>query len=500
MRSEWVIVAVASLTIGVAFAGITHVDTPFYLFILTIAVGVTSSSLTGVVRARTGYLVALVLGLAVVGAIRFETVQDFYNETIHLLPPSNHEVVIRGVVCAEPDERETYTRLTVCVTQFDRQIIDRTARVLVSADRFTDVMHGHLIEVRGPVELPESYESHDAGGEFDYPNYLRVGGVTHTMSFPEIKVEDGHVIPSITGHLLGMKRSYLARIEDALPEPYAALGGGITVGAKRALGDSLLDEFRRTGLIHIVVLSGYNVAIILYALFALLGRTPRWIRFTAGGAAVIAFVIMTGAGAPIVRAATMAGLVIVAQELGRPALGGRLLALTAGGMILFNPYLLLFDPSFQLSVIATAGMIYVKPIIDRVVPFVTARLGLRDIVSATVATQVAVLPLLVHMTGDVSLVSVLANLLVLPVVPLAMLLVFMTAVIGVISYQLGLLIGFTAYAVLTYIITLVHFFSSWDFASVSVKPLPAFFMVLLYIGAASAIAMFHRSVERAETA
>ena len=491
MKTSTLLLTSLACALGILLASSVETSTAFLLFIVTLGTALTSSSLAGVVSKKTGFLVGLMIAFLVVGIIRFDAIRDRYDETVDRYTKTAGDVVLSGVVCDEVDEREQTKRITLCATILNEVTASDEFRVLITTDRFSQITYGDELSVRGELRVPEVFKTHEAGRRFDYPNYLRVRGVTHVMFRPEIESIRKEQYRDLQGLLFTLKRAYLTSLEATLPEPYAALAGGITVGSKRALGDNLLDDFRRTGLVHIVVLSGYNVAIILYALLALLRRFPPSIRFTIGGIAVTAFVLMTGAGAPIVRAALMAALVLMAAELGRPSDGGRILLMTGLVMVAHNPYLLVFDPSFQLSFVATAGLLYLKPLTDYLFTIVPQQGGLRDIVSATTATQIAVLPLLVHMTGEVSIVSLVVNLLVLPVVPIAMLLVFIAAILGFIHEGIAMLAGFTVYAVEGYMLAVVDLFASFSHAAIAVKHIGILAVALAYMTMGGFIALFH---------
>src|SRR5690606_14946816 len=210
--------------------------------------------------------------------------------------------------------------------------------------------------------------------------------------------------------LANVREKYVSSIQKILPEPHASLGAGITIGAADTLGEKWENRFRDTGTIQIVVLSGYNVAIVTETTMRLLSFLPLAISSALGAVGILLFVIVTGASATIVRAGIMAAIALFARFTGREASSLRLLALAVVGMLLWNPLILFHDPSFQLSVLATLGLILLTPIVSKYLSWVTEKVGLREIISATLATQIFVLPFLIWMTGNVSLISPVANL------------------------------------------------------------------------------------------
>lgn len=366
-------------------------------------------------------------------------------------------VTIVGTVVREPDVRETFIQLT---TETE------VGTVLVRTDRFTRVSYGDIVRATGKIQKPEAFET-DSGRTFNYPMYLYAHGVTHVMSFAEVTVEESGKGNWLVARLLALKHWFIDGIEKALPEPESALLAGLLLGEKRGLGEDLTESFRRAGVIHIIVLSGYNVALVINTVREGLQRVlPRNAALGSAGVVALLFMLMTGASETAVRATLMALVVLLAKALYRPADGLRILLVVAAGMAVWNPYLVLFDLSYQLSVLATLGLVTLS---GRIEPYLV-RLrfkSLIEIVSTTLATQVAVLPLLIFSIGQVSIVSLLSNLLVLVVVPYAMLVGFFAALIASVSTSLAFPLSAVTYAILHYIIFVSEFLGSLPYAAVN---------------------------------
>lgn len=366
-------------------------------------------------------------------------------------------VTIVGTVVREPDVREQFIQLT---TETE------VGAVLVRVDRFTDVTYGDRIEATGKIALPESFET-DTGRTFNYPMYLLAHGVTHTMSFAEVRVVGHGGGNWIIEKLLALKHWFIAGIERVVPEPESALLAGLLLGEKRGLGEDLTESFRRAGVIHIIVLSGYNVALVINTVReGLQAVLPRNIALGSAGVVAILFMLMTGASETAVRATLMALVVLAAKMLYRPADGLRILLVVAAGMALWNPYLVLFDLSYQLSVLATLGLVTLSGCIEPYLVRLRYK-SLIEIVSTTLATQVAVLPLLIFSIGQVSLVSLVSNILVLVVVPYAMLAGFFAALVAALSPALAFPLSAIAYALLHYIIRVSEFLGSLPYAAMN---------------------------------
>jgi len=386
----------------------------------------------------------------------------------------NTNISVTGVVIREPDVRAVSQHLYV-------EDETRDALLLITTDPFLDISYGDRVSFHGVVERPESFET-DLGRTFNYPGYLRTRGVTHRMSTVEGTVlASGESNPFIAT-LLSWKHLFMTSLEGLLPEPEAGLGEGLLLGVKRALGEDLEEAFRKTGIIHIVVLSGYNIMIVVESIMRLLSfcTTPRT-RVFFGGGAIVSFALIVGLSATVVRASIMAALVLYARSIGRRYQVTRALLFSGAVMVFCNPYLLVFDPGFQLSFLATLGLIFIAPHIEKIFIRVPTKFQIQEFVVSTLATQIAVLPLLLYMMGEFSLVAPLVNVLVLPAVPLAMLLSFLSGMLGFLSAGLGLIFGFCAYVLLTYIVAVASWFGSFSFAAFAVSTFPFWVVVVCYV-------------------
>lgn len=372
-------------------------------------------------------------------------------------------VVLEGVVSKDADVREKFIFLTLDVDSIHNK--KTKGRVLVSVDRFSEVVYGDRIRVTGKLQVPEEFET-DYGRTFDYPKYLLAHGITHRVSFAEVEILSNDNGNAIVSALLSVKHTLLSGIQKALPEPESALLAGLLLGEKQSLGEKITQSFRSAGVVHIIVLSGYNIALVIAAiLFVAQKMFPRVVALSVAGIGIVAFVVMTGATETGIRASVMALIVLFAQYLRRPTEGVRVLLIAGAGMAVFNPYLVLFDLSYQLSMLATLGLVLFSNPIQKKITVVPETLGLREIVATTIATQITVLPLLIASIGSVSVVSLFANIAVLPAVPFAMLFGFLAALVALVSYTFALPFVAISYALLYYIITVSVWLGSYSFSA-----------------------------------
>lgn len=435
------------------------------------------------IRSKSGIVLCIALLACAGGILRMHDARLIGDVTLN--QELEKKVIIEGRVFEEPDSRENNIRLSV---QAEKIIVKDAeepinAAVLVIAPLHTLVSYGDHVRAEGTLKLPESFEA-GTGREFNYPAFLAKDGIGYELVFANVeKIGEGWKNPLKSG-AIWIKQTYLEGLGMALSEPQAGLAGGITAGDKRALGGELTDVFRTVGLIHIIVLSGYNIMIVMYGASWLLEKIGirGWTEASIGIGVAVFFALITGLAAASVRAAAMASIAFVGRALGgRTYLASRALGIVAFLMVLWNPWILAFDPGFQLSIIATWGLIFVSPIVAKRLGFVTERLQLREIAAATIGTQIAVLPLLLYQSGQLSIVALPANLLALIAVPWAMLASFIAGVFGIIAGPLAPIIGFPAYVLLSYILFIAEWAAKIPFATVTIGAFGISALTLMYI-------------------
>lgn len=369
------------------------------------------------------------------------------------------EVTITGVVLSEPEQHEQTTHLII-QTESDR--------VLVIVDRYSAFVYGEVLSVTGTLTKPESFET-AMGRIFNYPGYLAARGITYVIRFGEVESTGTNQGTTLMKTLLLAKAQFAEKVQLVLPEPQAGLGLGLLLGIKGALGEELELTFRKAGIIHVVVLSGYNVMLVvllvLYILGHFLGKRGKLLF---GLVAIVLFALLVGLSATVVRASIMAGLLLIMQTTGRTYLVLRGLMLAGFLMVLLNPLVLVYDIGFQLSFMATLGLIVLAPQVERLFLRIPDVVSVRSFLVATIATQIAVLPLLLYQMGEISVVSIIVNVLVLPMVPVAMLLTFITGLSTFVLPFLAPVFAYMAYWSLWYIIVIAEFFAAVSFASFAV--------------------------------
>ena len=465
-------VAMVGFALGIFLRSFFVFELPLITFVLLISFGVgvvwrknCSAIFSPYLLAVSMLLFTIALGMVRMEVATWSTVSSPFSTLV------GSEVLFDGVVVREPDRRESSTHLYV---ETDDEIL------LVIADRFGSYSYGDTVRIVGELRRPESFET-ELGRTFNYPGYLEARGVQFMVRYPEVTVLGTGAGNMVLSTLLDFKQRFMTELELLIPEPHVGLSEGLLLGVKRALGDELEQVFRKTGIIHIVVLSGYNIMLVVaFVTFVLSVLIPsRW-QLPFGMVAISAFALMVGLSATVVRASVMAVLYLIARTLNRTYMVTRALMLAGATMLMLNPHLLAFDTGFQLSFVATLGLILLAPHLDQFFSFIPKLLG-REFLVATLATQIFVLPILLYQIGEFSVVSVIVNVLVLPMVPVAMLLTFMTGMAGFVSSMFASMLSVFTYLSLAYILKIATYFAAFPFASYVVPAFPFWIVVLGYV-------------------
>ncbi|MBU0496141.1 MAG: ComEC family competence protein [Chloroflexi bacterium] len=415
---------------------------------------------------------------------------------------------MQGIVAGEPDTRDTYTNLRVDVRRLkpsdEADWHEVHGTVLVRAPRYPAYNYGDELEIAGRIETPPELD------DFSYREYLERQGIGSIIYRPQITyLSGGHGGPLyyLYAPLYALKARAQSTIETILPEPQASLLAGILLGVRATIPPDLMADFSTTGTSHIVAISGFNIAIIscVFASFAqrLVGKRWSWVFALAG---VALFTLMVGASAAVVRAAVMGCLTILAGYVGRRS--DAWAALAAAGLVMaaLDPWVL-WDLGFQLSFLATLGlMVLSPPLVARAQPYLAALFGkgppgqwlteiVNDSLLLTLAAQVTTLPVILVAFGNLSLVAPLTNLLILPAQPAIMLWGALAAIAGMLFAPAGQLCGWVAWVFLTYTVEAVRLTARLPLASLNVGRLNAWVAAAYYAALAGGfVIMQHESL------
>lgn len=325
--------------------------------------------------------------------------------------------------------------------------------IQITANRYPLFEYGDKIKVSGVITKPI--------GEWE--NYFSKEGIIGLIQFSEITLIAKAAGSPIKSALYGIKSFFETSYKQVLPFEQAAFLSGLTLGSTAEFSDELREKLRLTGTTHLVALSGYNISVIAKAAAIILGSwwLTRRFSFVLSILLILGFVIMTGAEASVVRAAIMAMVMLLADRVGRPYYFRNAIMLAALIMILINPKILAFDIGFQLSFAALLGIIYLRPLLKKLLRFSDQPgfLNWREHFLTTTAAQVAVLPLVIYYFDYFSPLAILSNILILEFIPITMTLGFFIGFASLIAYPLALIVSFPVSIFLMYELTIINFFA-----------------------------------------
>ncbi len=283
--------------------------------------------------------------------------------------------------------------------------------------------------------------------------------------------------------LLDLRASFGEAVRRVIPEPEASLGLGFLVGQKSALDPDFEDQLRLVGLTHIVVASGYNLTVLVRFARRVLERHSRYLALAVSLGMVTLFVGISGMSPSMNRAAVVTILSLVAWYYGRTFHPVKLILYVAAGSALAYPTYLWSDLGWMLSFAAFFGVLVVSPLVMSLFSS-SNKLSMYDerpvvrLLVETTSAQIMTLPIIAVSFGSLSVVSLLANMLVAPVVPFAMALTAFSGIVGSLSSWVWL--ATPASTVLAYVVSIVQSLSSVSWASIGVK-LPISVAVFCYV-------------------
>ncbi|MEI2607591.1 MAG: DNA internalization-related competence protein ComEC/Rec2 [Candidatus Promineifilaceae bacterium] len=446
------------------------------------------------------------LGMIWLGCGRGLIAQPVIDQTHIAYYNHSGELTLTGVVVAEPDvrDRSQGLRLQAETVQLPGGLtLPVQGFVQVQTPRFPLVAYGDRLELRGELEIPPE------NPEFNYKEYLARQGIHSLIAFPQMTMlAQGQGSP-FRAALLSFKQTAQATITRIINDPQASLLTGILLGNDNGLPPDLQDDFRTTGMSHVIAISGFNVMLLVGVLLKLL--EPLAGKQYAAALAFIGiavYALLVGADASVVRATIMGGLYLFSSRfLGRTTMPLASLFVAGFLMTLLDPFTLQ-DVGFQLSFMATLGLMLYA---DRLSQWVQNRLShtlnekattwvmalLSEAILVTLAAQILTLPLMMAYFGQLSLISLVANVLILPVQPAIMTWGGLATLIGLGLPAVGQVLGWVAWLLLGYTIGVVRALADVPAAAIPLTLSPTG-ALLIYAAILAATWWFSQEKDRRE--
>ena len=416
---------------------------------------------------------------------------------------SNEPALIEGRLISPPEQKTN--RIVIELETKKVNGAEASGRLLLTIRASEEnsecsLVPGDIIRFRAKLKKP--LHSQNPGG-FDYAQYLQRRNIYAIASAALNAVKKtGHEKPGVFSRIARAASNDISRkIRANIPEREADVLGKMLIGDRTAISQEDREKFTNAGVMHILVVSGLNVAYVaafFWFVFRIFGTPAK----TAGLLTIpfiFLYVLATGANPPIVRAGVMACFIILSLSLARDANVFQSLALAAFTILIINPQSL-FTASFQLSFAATAGIVLLYAPLSS--PFRRLPAPLRwlcNTAAVTVAAQLAVSPLLAYYFSKLSLIGLLSNILIVPLAGL----ITLTGLAFYISFYIApwvtAALAFTNYHLVHFILMLVDYFASMKYAVVNIAA-PSLLTVFAYYFALAVILAFNRLSKITKTA
>jgi len=397
---------------------------------------------------------------------------------------------IEGMVAEEPDIRDRYCLLTFSAGEIivngEKEEVSGTA--LIRVPRYPAYHYGDVLKITGKLETPLQFE------DFDYKIYLARQGIYSVIYYPKVELLDQSEGSKPLQWIYSSRERLSASLARALPEPQGSLAQAILLGLRGNIPDSLYETFSRTGIAHLLAISGLHISIII-AMFLSFGilvfgrRRSIYIWLTL--AITWLYALLAGMHPPIIRAAIMGSLFLIAEYLGRQRSAIIALAFAAAVMVGIQPHLL-WSVSFQLSFLAMAGLIILYPYFQAwgrkgVASLFGAREKIAsagsiitDGFAATLAAIATVGPLIAYNFGVISLVALPATFFSLPALPFIIVTSALVAFVGLLASLAAQILGWLAWIFLSYLVFLVQGFDALPYSSIEVTTVSAWHILGYY--------------------
>lgn len=397
----------------------------------------------------------------------------------NLFQLNNLNVKFTGLVIKEPDLREKTQRLTLKIEKILEpiEIEKEEGKVLIILSKYPSYHYGDLLLVEGKLEIPQNF-SH-----FNFKDYLAKDGIYSLSYWPSVKLLSQNQGNPFYISILKFKERLREGIYKTISPPPAFLLGAMILGDKRQISEEFKEKLNFSGLRHLTAVSGMHVmifALILNSIFVFF-KISRKKSFFLTLSLISFFIILTGFQNSAIRAGIITFFLLLGDYFGRITNSRRALVFALFLMLLFNPLNLRYDVGFQLSFLAAFGIAFLSPSLKKI--FFKRDFLLKEIFIYTLSAQIFTLPLLIYQFGYFSKISLLSNLLVLPILPFILGFGFLLSLSAIFSPYLALILGAPSIFLLFYLDKIIQFFSSLPFSYEEVKISPIFlFLSYLFLG------------------
>lgn len=317
------------------------------------------------------------------------------------------------------------------------------------------------------------------GDEIFLTGTLNDGFGSFSASSYSSKVNE--IIPHSKNNLaLLIRDDFSQKISEVIKNPEAGLGLGFLVGQRRALDPELIEILKIAGLTHVIVASGYNVTLLTRFSKRVFSKFSRYLALLFAILLIIGFIFMTGFSPSMIRAGLVSGFLILLWYFGRKSHPLMILTLAAGITSFINPSYIWYDLGWQLSFLAFYGVMILSPLINAYFFGENRATTLRQILTETFSAQALTLPVILFTFGNFASYALIANLVVVPLIPVTMLLVLISGVMSYVNDFLASVVGFLAEQILGFMIYSAKYIANLEGSFFEIQ-ISFWEMIVLYV-------------------
>lgn len=439
------------------------------------------------VKGESSFFVSAgMLAFFLLGSLEFLAIDNIQLRTFSEY--EGNEVAIMGFIASEPDvkgEKVTYIVNAVGIRQGYRgDFKAKKGKILLTTLLKKDsviLQYGSEVVFDGILTQPQGVRN---PGGFDYRRYLAQKGVgAAVFAYPyTIEVGDGRRGNIVVQAGMSIRNRIVSVIEKSLPQQQAGLLNGMLIGYREGLSEEVQEAFSNAGLTHIMAVSGANIAFLILPLsflFKLMRIGKRAANLLIMGFLVL-FVFITGFEPSVLRAVLMADILLMAAILYKKPDVYAAIAFSCILLLVISPCMI-FNAGFQLSYGATLGIVMLYKNISKTIVRCHIPKKLAEIMAATLAAQLGVLPVTLINFNRVSLISIIPNMLVAPMLELITILGTLMALLGQFSLFLSRLIGYLNSVFLSAVLYITKWTSEMSFAMITTVTPPLFLAAAYYV-------------------
>lgn len=373
-----------------------------------------------------------------------------------------------GFISKEPRIKENYIEGIIRIKTSEGEPIQALAKL----DPYQEYSLGQVCDFEGKIKAPENFN------DFDYKVYLEKQGVYLVSEIEKTFCNDvgdkreGNFFLNI---LYDFKKDLVYRLEKMFHEPDVSLVVGILFGEERYFDSDFEDSLRLSGTTHIIAASGYNVTLLIHSVDRAFSYfLKKKTRIVISIVLIWIFANFSGLSPSIVRACIMSSLILATIYTGNLSSVDFILPLSIFFYTLYDPFII-SSLSFQLSVLSIISLMYFSPLLNRLIANISKQKRnnisnfLREYLIPTLACTIFTLPVLVYNFGSASLVGVIANILILPVVESSMLFGLLSLVTPELLLGLKNFFVSIVYTQMNFFEFIVQTFSNWRYSSIEIS-------------------------------